>query len=1035
MKHSFFMKAIAFLLCAVSLLGIVGSGLGIFFLTEGNLYNRTVDQMLEEQIHAQGQSMAQALASRYASANLGGTAVQLVENRFPLYRYGILSGSYGYAILDSEGTVLESAGQTDPDQTSVYRFPVNGQYIHQVSLMSESEKFPAYQSDPTTYTNAIMTDSLYLYEAVPPEGASVTDIILSYSDGPALDYSTGEILGSVYYTRDGFLVGRFTDPHGMLRVNKTITDLVLAYHGDLLVEARSAAGVGHFTRDVKTGEIVFYSNIRVEDLVNPQTETVPETTVEESQPQETTVPETVPETTVPETTVPEIVMHVEDHIPADGLAEVMELYIILEDDEEIFHQDEFGIGRIRRLEDGSVLFTSYENWEAETGDVIYITTKDAQGDVIFKAESKESIGKFYYNDDDQLTFQSIVPKPPVEETVPETVPETAAQTIPETTAETVAETTVTVTEETVPPTEPVIINGKPLWEYEINTDTYFDPVSQQTMHGEFVYLTMPEYTVELYLSDASFQYGAFYEILRIVRSFRNYLLPILIGCILVCLAAFAWLVWTAAHKRGSDILHAGGLNRIPLDLYLVLLGLGIPCLCVMAYEGSLYLISQSITLVCACAIGCAFTGCLLVVGFLFAAVAQFKTPNGYWYRNSVCGRFIRICFLLMSCLEQKGRMVFFPFLSKAGQKFWMFTCTCLVWLYRSTEKFLLRTGRILGRFLTWFKEVLHRFLTLLPLTWQWLMSGFLLLLLIGMIFATNGEELLTVLCIFGSISLILYGAHCFGTLLDSTKKMRKGNLDTKVDDKMMVGSFKEFAGELNELAGVAVVAAQKQLNSERMKSELITNVSHDIKTPLTSIINYVDLLQRPHTEEDGEAYLEVLSRQSLQLKKLLDDLMDMSKASTGNMNVEITRLDAVESITQALGEFSDKLEKARLVPVFRHTDPFVPMMADGRLVWRVLNNLLSNAVKYAMPGTRLYLDLMEMDGNVVISLKNISREELTADAAELMERFVRGDDSRNTEGSGLGLNIAKSLMELQKGQMQLLVDGDLFKVTLIFPGA
>ena len=143
----------------------------------------------------------------------------------------------------------------------------------------------------------------------------------------------------------------------------------------------------------------------------------------------------------------------------------------------------------------------------------------------------------------------------------------------------------------------------------------------------------------------------------------------------------------------------------------------------------------------------------------------------------------------------------------------------------------------------------------------------------------------------------------------------------------------------------------------------------------------------------------------------------------------------VESITQALGEFSDKLEKARLVPVFRHTDPFVPMMADGRLVWRVLNNLLSNAVKYAMPGTRLYLDLMEMNGNVVISLKNISREELTADAAELMERFVRGDDSRNTEGSGLGLNIAKSLMELQKGQMQLLVDGDLFKVTLIFPGA
>jgi len=233
---------------------------------------------------------------------------------------------------------------------------------------------------------------------------------------------------------------------------------------------------------------------------------------------------------------------------------------------------------------------------------------------------------------------------------------------------------------------------------------------------------------------------------------------------------------------------------------------------------------------------------------------------------------------------------------------------------------------------------------------------------------------------------------------------------------------------------VAVVAAQKQLKSERMKTELITNVSHDIKTPLTSIINYVDLLQKPHTEEEEKQYLQVLDRQSQRLKKLIEDLMEMSKASTGNMAVDITLVDAVESVNQALGEFSDKLDRAQLVPVFRHTEPSVAMMADGRLVWRVLSNLLSNAVKYAMPGTRLYIDLMQLEGKVVISLKNISREELNVDAEELMERFVRGDGSRNTEGSGLGLNIAKSLMELQKGQLQLLVDGDLFKVTLIFPG-
>ena len=162
--------------------------------------------------------------------------------------------------------------------------------------------------------------------------------------------------------------------------------------------------------------------------------------------------------------------------------------------------------------------------------------------------------------------------------------------------------------------------------------------------------------------------------------------------------------------------------------------------------------------------------------------------------------------------------------------------------------------------------------------------------------------------------------------------------------------------------------------------------------------------------------------------------MDMSKASTGNMSVDITKVDAVEAVNQALGEFADKLDRAMLVPVFRHDDESLPMMADGRLVWRVLSNLLGNAVKYAMPGTRLYIDLSQMGGKVLLSVKNISREELNIGADELMERFVRGDGSRNTEGSGLGLNIAKSLMELQKGELQLLVDGDLFKVTLIFPG-
>ena len=210
-------------------------------------------------------------------------------------------------------------------------------------------------------------------------------------------------------------------------------------------------------------------------------------------------------------------------------------------------------------------------------------------------------------------------------------------------------------------------------------------------------------------------------------------------------------------------------------------------------------------------------------------------------------------------------------------------------------------------------------------------------------------------------------------------------------------------------------------------------MSHDIKTPLTSIINFVDLLRKPHSEAEGEEYLEVLDRQSQRLKKLIDDLMDMSKASSGNMTLELGTVDAAEAINQALGEFGDKLDRVHLTPVFRHPEEPVNMIADGKLLWRILSNLLGNAVKYALPDTRLYVDLMVLQGNAVIAIKNISREQLNVDAEELMERFVRGDASRNTEGSGLGLNIAKSLVELQGGQMHLMVDGDLFKVTLIFP--
>jgi len=292
--------------------------------------------------------------------------------------------------------------------------------------------------------------------------------------------------------------------------------------------------------------------------------------------------------------------------------------------------------------------------------------------------------------------------------------------------------------------------------------------------------------------------------------------------------------------------------------------------------------------------------------------------------------------------------------------------------------------------------------------------------------------LAVVLC---CVMVILYGGYCFGTILKGARQMARGDLTRKINTRYLYGPFRECGENLNSLSAAAMASARQQMKSERMKTELITNVSHDIKTPLTSIINYVDLLLKPHTPEQETQYLQVLSRQSQRLKKLTEDLVELSKATTGNLSVELTTLDAAETVLQALGEFGDKLEAVPLSVVFRQPEQPVFVQADGRLTWRVISNLLSNTVKYAQSGTRLYVDIVTDGALVGMSFKNISRESLNISADELMGRFVRGDASRNTEGSGLGLSIAAGMMQSQGGSLELTVDGDLFKVMLIFPRA
>ena len=285
-----------------------------------------------------------------------------------------------------------------------------------------------------------------------------------------------------------------------------------------------------------------------------------------------------------------------------------------------------------------------------------------------------------------------------------------------------------------------------------------------------------------------------------------------------------------------------------------------------------------------------------------------------------------------------------------------------------------------------------------------------------------------------SIALLLYlcwWAWQWKKIRQGACEIISGNTGYQINNSRMPPDLRAHADELNNLGQTIGAAVEERLRSEHFKTELITNVSHDLKTPLTSIINYVDLLKKEQIDDPKvQEYIGVLDRKSQRLKKLTEDLVEASKASTGVLSVGPERLDLVQLADQALGEYEERLRDCGLTVV--RTLPSCPVwvMADGRHMWRILDNLLSNCVKYALFGTRVYLEVR--DGGCLL-MKNISREGLDIPAERLTERFVRGDESRTMEGSGLGLSIAQSLAELQQGTFEITVDGDLFKAAVTLP--
>ena len=607
-------------------------------------------------------------------------------------------------------------------------------------------------------------------------------------------------------------------------------------------------------------------------------------------------------------------------------------------------------------------------------DTWYYTIADSSGKILESTLPEDTTGlKPYKIEVTNINYRQLLTSTPqVEDPIPETTMEPIIMDGAEYEATTVTE---------MPREYTVTADG-------IYSDGYWDYEKTAWVDVTYRLGTLKYCQVTIYLADGALPESGYWNIFRAITPY-NYTLFWVLGIGLIGFAACAvYLCFAAGRTPNSEVIKAGGLNKLPLDLYLAVAFSGICILIILLAEGFEYLLVDIPTLAIPYGIALLTTICVLAEGFLLALVAQCKMKGGYWWRNSLVGRFVRFC----------GRWVF------RGLK-----------AARNMLPIVARwVGLILSLALCAFLSLvvcLNCWEDIFQIFWGLVTFGFGILIL----------------------AVIAYGAWCFGHLLKGAKNMAQGNLDLKIANKYLRGSFGQMAKELNNLADGAKIAAERQMKSERMKTELITNVSHDIKTPLTSIINYVDLLKSARTEAERNQYLEVLDRQSQSLKKLIEDLMDMSKASSGNVTVELSRIDIGEAVNQALGEFADKLDAVGLTPVFRHPEEAVAINADGKHLWRILHNLLSNACKYAMPGTRLYLDLMTLEGKAILAIKNISKEELNMDAETLMERFVRGDASRNTEGNGLGLNIAQSLTQLQKGEMEILVDGDLFKVTLIFP--
>jgi signal transduction histidine kinase len=532
-------------------------------------------------------------------------------------------------------------------------------------------------------------------------------------------------------------------------------------------------------------------------------------------------------------------------------------------------------------------------------------------------------------------------------------------------------------------------DGNGSWDYYFSFEIYKDIYDNWNVNlarsGDTMISGKNIWTFAVYLEEGfpvDDEYSFYATFVSVLYSLRYWIFAIALGSFALFLTLFITLLCASGRRPNSDEVHAGYLNKIPFDVVLAgACALAIAFLLLLDetdHDEIAYAISVIVSLVAAP---------IILIGLSMSIATRIKQHS--LLKNTVVWR---VCKLVWK---------FFKFI--AGEIVRIFRALPMIW----------------------------RGVTVLTV------NAILDLIFVCMIIDRDFCEIGVFLSLSKTAILFglgIYAAIFMRRLQKGAQALADGNLSYQTDTKAMYWDFKKHGENLNRISEGMSAAVEKRLQSERMKAELITNVSHDIKTPLTSIINYSSLISEEKCDCEKHAeYSEVLVRKSEHLKRLLDDLVEISKAQSGNLDVELTPCDANVLLTQASGEYMQKCENAGLELVTAIPEGRIRIMADGRRIWRVFENLLNNAVKYSLSGSRVYISLARYGDFASFTFRNTSKTMLNITPDELTERFVRGDTSRSTEGNGLGLSIAKSLTELQNGKMDIDIDGDLFKVTLLFP--